>query len=336
MLKIHVIDAAHGDCILIDFDHSKILIDCGPKSFKVRRGVLANIEKLLGEHGTIDIAVVTHNDDDHIGGYKFLLDTDVKIGTIIFNSLQDIPNIVKSAQKQISYSQDHLLRKKLLEEKGIQVQCLTRDSVSFMHRDIKLTAITPTVATLEKMLNNSIIKEEKKRQKQISSTGIEEVTLGEALKIIKLDEDILKNDPSVTNKSSISLIIEYKGFTGIFLGDAHAEDVIEGLKIAGFENHKFDLVKVSHHGSERNTSTELLELIGKSEYIICANNETNHNHPNNITLARILSLDSNPAIHLSSNSSKLLAKIEECKNLNFDINETSPTDGVNTIYYEYK
>ena len=337
MLKIHVIDAAHGDCILLDFDHSKILIDCGPKSFRVRRDVLANIAKLLGVHGTIDIAVVTHNDDDHIGGYEFLLDTGIKIGTIIFNSLQNIPNIIKSAQKQISYSQDHRLRKKLLEERGIQVQCLTRDSVSFIHGDIKLTAITPTVATLERMLNDSIGKEEKnKRQKQISSTKVKEITLEEALKKMQSNEDVFIKDPSVTNKSSFSLIIEYKGFTGVFLGDAHAEDVIEGLKIAGFENHKFDVVKVSHHGSERNTSTKLLELIGKSEYILCANNETNHNHPNNVTLARILSLDGNPAIHLSSNSSKLLAKIEECKNLNFDINETSPTDGVNTIYYEYK
>lgn len=108
------------------------------------------------------------------------------------------------------------------------------------------------------------------------------------------------------------------------------------MKIAGFEKHKFDVVKLSHHGSERNTSTELLELIGESEYILCANNETNNNHPNNVTLARILSLDHNPDIHLSSNSSNLLAKIEECKNLNFDINETYPTDGVNTIHYEYK
>ena len=140
MLKIHVIDAAHGDCILLDFDHSKILIDCGPKSFKVRKDVLANIAKLLGEHGTIDIAVVTHNDDDHIGGYEFLLDKGIKIGTIIFNSLKDIPNIIKSTQKQISYSQDHLLRKKILEERGIQVQCLTRDSVHFIHRDIKFQA----------------------------------------------------------------------------------------------------------------------------------------------------------------------------------------------------
>lgn len=337
MLKIHVIDAAHGDCILLDFDHSKILIDCGPKSFKVRKDVLANIAKLLGERGTIDIAVVTHNDDDHIGGYEFLLDTGIKIGTIIFNSLQDIPNIIKSAQKQISYSQDHLLRKKLLEERGIQVQCLTRDSVSFIHRDIKLNAITPTVATLERMLNDSIIKEEKnKRQKQISSLKTEEISLYEALQNIQSDQDVFKSDPSITNKSSIGLVVEFGSFSGLFLGDAHAKDVLEGLKIAGFEKHKFDVVKLSHHGSERNTSTELLELIGESEYILCANNETNNYHPNNVTLARILSLDHNPDIHLSSNSSNLLAKIEECKNLNFDINETYPTDGVNTIHYEYK
>jgi len=101
MLKIHVIDATHGDCLLLDFDHSKILIDCGPKSFKARRDVLANIEKILGENSVIDIAIVTHNDDDHIGGFEFLLDTSIKINTIVFNSLQDIPDIIKNEELKL-------------------------------------------------------------------------------------------------------------------------------------------------------------------------------------------------------------------------------------------
>src|SRR5690606_39503640 len=109
MLKIHIIDATHGDCVLLDFDHSKILIDCGAKSFLARRDVLTNIENILGEDGTIDIAVVTHNDDDHIGGFEYLLDTGIKIKTIVFNSLQDIPDIIVSVQKQISYNQDNTI-----------------------------------------------------------------------------------------------------------------------------------------------------------------------------------------------------------------------------------
>ncbi|GAA5003035.1 MBL fold metallo-hydrolase [Acinetobacter puyangensis] len=340
MLKIHVIDAAHGDCILLYFDHSKILIDCGPKSFKARRGVLANIEKILGGNSVIDIAIVTHNDDDHIGGFEFLLDTPIKINTIIFNSLQDIPDIIKSSQKQISYNQDNILRQKLLEERGIQIQCLTRNSTPLIFRDIKLIAITPTVETLERMLKDADAKKEreekKKKPKQISSSITEEIKPANALQKIQSDQDVFTKDTSITNKSSIGLVVEYRGFSGLFLGDAHAEDVIEGLKIAGFGNHQFDVVKISHHGSERNTNIELLKLLGKTEYILCADNETHHKHPNNTTLARILSLDKNQTLHLSSNNPSLSAKIDDFKSLGFSINETYPTNGVNTLCYEYK
>src|SRR5690606_17402398 len=265
MLKIHIIDAAHGDCLLLDFDHSKILIDCGPKSFLARRDVLTNIENILGEDGTIDIAVVTHNDDDHIGGFEYLLDTGIKIKTIVFNSLQDIPDIIASVQKQISYNQDNTLKQKLLTERGIQSICLTRETVPLIHNGIKLTAITPTVETLDRMLNDANAKKEreekKKSQKQISSSKIKEMTSEEALQRIQSGQDIFTKDPSITNRSSISLVIEYRDFSGLFLGDAHADDVIEGLNIAGFGKYQFDVVKISHHGSERNTKIELLDLL---------------------------------------------------------------------------
>ena len=339
MLKIHVIDATHGDCLLLDFDHSKILIDCGPKSFKARRDVLANIEKILGENSVIDIAIVTHNDDDHIGGFEFLLDTSIKINTIVFNSLQDIPDIIKNSQKQISYNQDNALKQRLLAERGIKTLCLTRDSSPLIINDITLTAITPTAEALECMLNDANVQKEreekKRRQKQISSSKTEEIKPEEALQKIKSGQDVFVKDPSITNKSSIGLVIQYGSFSGLFLGDAHAEDVIEGLNILGFNNQQFDVVKISHHGSERNTNIESLSLLGKTDYILCANNEK-HYHPNNMTLARILSLDNTPTIHLSSNIPSLLEKINDFKKLGFSINESYPTNGVNTLCYEYK
>ena len=340
MLKIHVIDAAHGDCIFLDFESTKILIDCGPyKPFLTRRNVHNNLKQLLGPEQKIDLAIVTHNDDDHIGGFESLIDEGVKLETIIFNSLQDIPDIIKNSQKQISYNQDNALKQKLLAERGIKTLCLTRDSSQLTINDITLTAITPTVEALECMLKDANVQKEreekKKRQKQISSSKTEEINPTEALQKIQSGQDAFVKDPSITNRSSIGLVIQCGCFSGLFLGDAHAEDVIAGLNILGFNNHQFDVVKISHHGSERNTDIELLSLLGKTDYILCANNEKHH-HPNNITLARILSVDSTPTIHLSSNNSSLSAKIDDFKSLGFSINESYPTNGVNTLCYEYK
>ncbi|OJU90480.1 MAG: MBL fold metallo-hydrolase, partial [Acinetobacter sp. 38-8] len=287
-----------------------------PKSFKARRDVLANIEKILGENSVIDIAIVTHNDDDHIGGFEFLLDTSIKINTIVFNSLQDIPDIIQNSQKQISYNQDNALKQRLLAERGIKTLCLTRDSSPLIINDITLTTITPTAEALECMLNDANVQKEreekKRRQKQISSSKTEEIKPEEALQKIQSGQDVFVKDPSITNKSSIGLVIQCGSFSGLFLGDAHAEDVIEGLTVLGFNNHQFDVVKISHHGSERNTNIESLSFLGKTEYILCANNEKHH-HPNNITLARILHLDNTPTIHLSSNNPSLLEKINDFK-----------------------
>lgn len=340
MLKIYVLEAAHGDCLFLDFGSTKILIDCGPyKPFLTRRNVHNNLKQLLGPEQKIDLAIVTHNDDDHIGGFESLIDEGVIIETIVFNSLQDIPDIIKNSQKQISYDQDNALKQKLLAERGIKTLTLIRDFSQLTINDITLIAITPTAEALECMLNDANVKKEreekKKRQKQISSSKTEEINPEEALQKIKSGQDVFVKDPSITNKSSIGLVIQCGSFSGLFLGDAHAEDVIEGLNILGFSNHQFDVVKISHHGSERNTNIELLSLLGKTDYILCANNEKHH-HPNNITLARILSLDNTPTIHLSSDNPSLVKKINDFKNLGFSINESYPTNGVNTLCYEYK
>lgn len=332
MIEIDIIDADHGDCLLLRLDTINILIDCGPNSFQTRKKVLKSLTQLLGEEPKIDFAIVTHNDDDHIGGFKFLLDKEIEIKTIIFNSLQDIPDIVNDSRKQISYNQDNALRKKLLEEKDITVQSLSRGDYIELENGIKLTAITPTINALEKMLVNSINKE-KKNNKQIANDITQEITFEEALRKVKSNEDNFVKDPSPTNKSSIGLVIEYKDFKGLFLGDAQAEDVIDGLMEGGFNSQKFDVVKLSHHGSERNTSVELIKLIGRTEYILCANNQKSHKHPNNLTLARIFSENPNPTIHFSSDNVELLSKIQSCKGEGLNIIATYPTNGVNTIYY---
>ncbi|GGM03628.1 MBL fold hydrolase [Streptomyces cinereus] len=335
MVTINIIDAGYGDCLLLDFIHTKILIDCGPKNFKIRKSVLSSLKTLVGEDGKLDIAIVTHNDDDHIGGFKYLIDENVEISKIIFNSVEDIPDILKNTEKQISFPQDNELRLKILKDKDITPIFLYRGSEPLQLHHIKIIPLTPTNEILKniyKFYNSKILNNES-AQKQISSSIESEITLGEALKKVRENKDRFEKDPSITNKSSISFIIESNNFTGLFLGDAHAEDILEGLKISGYINKKFNVVKLSHHGSHRNTSSELLEAIGKTEYIICAN-KTKHNHPNNVTLARILNYNPNPTFHLSSDSSTLTQNIEACVALGFKPTITIPKSGINKLTYE--
>lgn len=340
MLKIHVIDAGHGDCILLEIEHTRILIDCGPKKIKTRKVVLSTLEQLLALDKKIDVAIVTHNDDDHIGGFKYLLETDIKIKKIIFNSLHDIPNLISLKTPQISFKQDNELTKKLLEDESIEVETLTRANNVLEVNGITITAITPTLEALDNLMTayetNEIKKGEKEvATKQISSHNENEISLKECISNVEKGNDIFVKDTSKPNKSSISIIVSYKNFNGLFLADAHVEDIMAGISELGFGNKEFNVTKLSHHGSEKNTNRELLELIGKTEYILCAD-KSKHNHPNNLTLARLLIYDNNLTIHFSAPQKRLSDLLNELAASDISIKSTFPINNLNTILYEYE
>ncbi|UUW08363.1 MBL fold metallo-hydrolase [Flavobacterium plurextorum] len=109
--------------------------------------------------------------------------------------------------------------------------------------------------------------------------------------IEKLLNDPFIEDDAVTNGSSISFIIEYENLKILFLADSHPSIIIENLN-KHFKKEefpiKFDLIKVAHHGCKNNTSPELLNYID-SENFIFSTNGLSHNHPDEETIARIIS-----------------------------------------------
>ncbi|ELO1772341.1 hypothetical protein QXB69_000372 [Vibrio fluvialis] len=326
-MKIEIIDAGHGDCILVTCGEVLILIDSGPKSFKIRKYVIDRLKNLLCGRA-IDIAVVTHNDDDHIGGFKSILESNISIKKFIFNSLSYISNVLKlkGNNKQISYQQDIDLNK-ILKELNIEVLALnSSDQAIFLQPDLKIIPLTPSPSTLKSMHDDAINK-----NKQISKLIKKELSISECLETIRKGQDHFEKDRSITNKSSLSLIIEYQGNSVLFLGDSHEEDVVAAL--SNYEFNNFKAVKLSHHGSEKNTSRELISLIGKTEYILCGD-KSSHEHPNRKTISRILNFDSSPKIHLSADNIKLKQMFVECEEEGFKLDVTFPLDKVNCVTYE--
>lgn len=127
---------------------------------------------------------------------------------------------------------------------------------------------------------------------EISATIKDEFELG----------DIYEADTSITNGSSISFVLKAGKNQLLFLGDAWAEEVIRGLKkISGLLlPFTFDAIKISHHGSYRNTSPELLELIDSPHYLISTNGEK-HFHPDVAVLKAIVDRPANFERHLYFN-----------------------------------
>lgn len=102
-------------------------------------------------------------------------------------------------------------------------------------------------------------------------------------------EEIYRPDTSVTNASSIATLIELDGCRVLMLADAPAEDIIRQLKImqAAGCSLLFDAIKISHHGSNNNTSPELLGLIDAPVYFISSDGGR-HQHPDVEVLTAIV------------------------------------------------
>lgn len=92
-------------------------------------------------------------------------------------------------------------------------------------------------------------------------------------------------DDSVTNGSSISMIVEVGRYRLLLLGDAWAADVVNALKPVG--PSIFAAIKIAHHGSARNTSPELLGLIDAPHFFISTNGD-GHAHPDFAVLQAIV------------------------------------------------
>jgi beta-lactamase superfamily II metal-dependent hydrolase len=111
--------------------------------------------------------------------------------------------------------------------------------------------------------------------------------------IRKLSQNKYSPDDAAGNASSIAFIMEADNKRTLFLADAHAETIIEQLEklFPDETDHPifFDAVKIAHHGSFRNNSPRLFELIDSPNFLISTNGgHPSHDHPDAETLALII------------------------------------------------
>lgn len=110
-------------------------------------------------------------------------------------------------------------------------------------------------------------------------------------KKLTIEELLEKNyhaDNTAANGSSIAFVLQIKERKLLFLADAHPDIIVRSLEEFQSEGIIiFDLIKVSHHGSFRNISRELLNKIDSELYLISTNGGR-HNHPDKETIAHIV------------------------------------------------
>jgi beta-lactamase superfamily II metal-dependent hydrolase len=104
-------------------------------------------------------------------------------------------------------------------------------------------------------------------------------------------------DGSAANGSCIAFILEYDDKRLLLGADAHAGVLGDGLKRyamqVGEKRVRLDLVKLAHHGSNANISTRMLELIDCDRWLISTNG-LNYGHPDDSAIAKVITSSARP------------------------------------------
>jgi len=311
-IEIRFLKAYKGDSIYISY-HSKngtknILIDGGDKgTYKRVEGGRPKYGELktevidkLKENEKIDLLIITHWHDDHIGGIVKWFKEDErakdKIGKIWFNGgllineyfdknhensnkyKLDISNSPYTSTSQAIYFEDIITENGLWNEQLVKAGQIAEDE------NIKFTILSPDDVKLEKLLNEW---EESPYNPYTSGEDDYDKSIDELINLI--DKNGFKEDGNFHNGSSIAFILEIDDKRILFLGDSHPSIVCEGLKKIGEPLPlKFDFVKVSHHGSRGNTSDELLDIIDCNHFVLLSDGEQHKRLPHKETLVRIM------------------------------------------------
>lgn len=287
-LVITIFQAQYGDAFLIeDLSSGKhFLVDCGFK--------LTYKQHIKKKTKSADFIILTHSDEDHINGAFPLLEdypASFSLSKVYVNSPESVP--LPRTSGEISVLQANSLVK-LLSKKAVPFEGLIQGQVLDVSEYLSLEVISPTSGDLEcyyekyKAALNSALPD--KNETDISSNVVTKSITDWA----GLPDSFLKKSDDIANTSSIAFILKYKNKRVLFLADSHPEVISDYFQRQGFSAEKkaeFDYIKLSHHGSAKSISKQLLSMISCNNFIISTNGgKARSKHPSVETIAKLATL----------------------------------------------
>lgn len=293
-INIKILQVLFGDAIVINFKgddgrYHNIFVDGGFSS-TYERTIGRETKKIVERGEKLDLFIITHIDQDHIGGVlKFLRENGEKnpADEYWFNwcDNQDVQMLPDNCR--ISYSQGITLREFLKKNGKLNSGTIHEGLDPFNIFGAKITILSPNLDDFNCFKKRwNATEHQIQRKNRIVSTQDDYCTSIEDLSKKKFVEDT-----RIENRVGISFLLEYQGKTILFLADSHPSTIEKALKEKGFSKVnrlRVDMIKLSHHASKFNTSPELLELVECNSFIISANGKNRHFLPHKEALARIL------------------------------------------------
>lgn len=303
-------DAARLKYIGTDGKSHNIFIDAGyERTFTY---VLAGeIQKIRQAAEKIDLWIISHIHDDHIGGiiqyiksvtygkesdiveswyYNHPRSASIEVDLLQFNSISQMKSIGQGDDLTNFLSVNNKLSK-------VDITSEFPDQNLF---GLNVTILSPSVSKLSQ-LRKKYPTTEFKLLEQNELSDISEAKAVKAydyqIPIGSFNLNEWEQDKSIENGSSISVLTEIDGKKVLWLADSHPSDIVSSLNKLGYSKANplvCEYVKVCHHGSKGNNSDALYELVRCSNYIMSVNGENKHYLPNKECIARILRSPNRP------------------------------------------
>lgn len=283
--EFHILDVSDADALVINYKANDsdrwwtAVIDAGNvgDSGKVKD----RIRHVENGRCIIDYAFCTHPDKDHKGGFFDLL-TDDKVTIVNFCLLRP-DEVVSIDSRRFGYNQNILLKaaRALYNHPTDNTRNLIDDIDRYSHRydlDIGQDVVGMPIRLLGphveffadaafEMVNSFV---ELKDESPYERYAEDELPTEEEAKSV-MDE---KKEESPTNRSSMILLFHPQGRNFLLAGDACSASIHQAID--DFPEIKGCTLKVPHHGSKRNLTTEVIELLHPMQAVISCKGTKKH------------------------------------------------------------
>ncbi|MVM42298.1 MBL fold metallo-hydrolase [Spirosoma sp. HMF3257] len=292
-LSLTALPVLCGDSLILEYgvnnslEKRRIVVDTGYA--KTYHSTLKPYLTSVVEQGaSLDLLVLTHVDDDHIRGvFPLLKDFTHTIAHQYWlnyspNPLIDADESGKIGMRQGIDARDLLMPTGKLNREPVMA------SQEYMIGNGKLTILSPDKAQFDTFIDEW---KEYERNLPPKDTSSSRKRSDHKKTLEELCTFGFHPDKSPTNRSSIAFLLEVDTYKILLLSDSFPDVVADTLEKKGFSEAnllKADLVKVSHHGSRKNTNNRLLDLIDCHKYLISTHYENTDHFPHKETLARII------------------------------------------------
>ncbi|HQX10141.1 MAG TPA: hypothetical protein PKY66_07005 [Thermoflexales bacterium] len=301
MFKLHAVQAAFGDCLLLEYGDPAgprfVLIDGGPaRTYQAH--LKPTVQRLVTNRGQLELAVLSHVDNDHVIGLLDLfgeLRARAEAGRrhlgvkalwhnafsqtigreIDEETVREVPDLSAWAP-DLADPLDVVARgiaegdqlQRGASALGIPINpdfagglVLTEGGPRHSVQDLEIRVLGPSQKALEKLRKQWLAWLERQRDRDLTPG----------------------KDQSVPNLSSIMLLTESAGARALLPGDGRADEIVEGLKASGAwqtgDTFHVDLLKLPHHGSARNASPGFFRTVKADRYLICADGTNGNPDP---------------------------------------------------------